>query len=1349
MKTILSLDLGTNSVGYAVLEQEFDNSHGKTLTQIKISGVNTFESSVLTQDKGVSYISKAAERRAYRSARKLISRRRTRKIELLRILIRNKMCPLSIEELNKWKKDKNTYPKNADFRSWQGSGSNPYQLRTRALDEKITLHEFGRALYHITQRRGFSNSVDLNPDADLINEKIETFKAFLKRDILSINSNESSKALIDQFIIDNEDESDSTNKEFTSFKKKIQKLISGNDFLNLSNEVFKQKISFIIDEFKNKIEVSIDSINLEIIATGSRTIGEYFNYLYNKGEKVRGKYTGRSQYETEFYKICEKQNINKNLISELHDAIFFQRKLKSQKELVGKCRYEKSKSRIPVSHPNFEIYRTLSFVSNIRYKHEGSFMPLNKDQRDSLIPLFNKREDFKFSILKEKLQRTDPNIILNYADHTKISSNSTIFQLQRIFGTDWKNEIFNRYTDRKDKKIDDVINDVWHLFHDKSVTTESKKVFAIQKLQCTELEGIGFSTISTKNIYSALSLSAINKINFWLEKGYSKTTSVFLANIPALFANDNWKLYSTQIEKDITQIITKTEEGNIQNHASLINKFITHFIENYNCSHRNFIIDETPEFKEYIITALGNNDLANEICEKVEIQLRKKSPGGQYLKSDSIQNRISEYLQKNYHISKKKLELLYHPSIEDDVQLPKKGFDGKLYLPEIKSSNVKNPRVLSAVNCIKRIINQLIKEDYIDKNTIVQVETTRELNDFNRSAFYSRINRENEKKNDEARKYLENLFSEAGLIDRDVNEKDIEKYILFMEQDGICKYTGKQISPSEFYSNNSNFDIEHTLTKGFGNHQANKTLACKTFNRTIKKTLLPSQLSNYEEILLRIQPWLTNRNKFEKLFKNNLKSKSSYESKETKDKRIQNMHYYKHLFEYWKNKCDTFTLDQIPDNFKNNQLIDSAIINKFILKYLKSVFKNTSGRKGAITAQLRKIWEVENLKDRNNHYHHALDAVISGCATKNIYELAIELTNQHREYNDRNEAIRQEIKHLLPFECGIDGFNDLMKTQIENLTVVNHQINNKSKIAKKRKRSKGESKTPIFIRGDVARHAINKNSYYGQIIHPEKKEKILTTNLTLNKDIKIEDLKKVIHQGHKNEAISIINQYGAKELNNPEYWKNKNVPKKLKTEAHFTHENSTKLKPHRDISVNGDQKYINVASSGIYCAGLYEGVNAKGKIIRKFQLLSNHEAANTLKRSNNVSLQNYFPDFIDLNEHDLKFKTVLFTGLKVILYENSPDEIWTLSKSEKNQRFYVIDSIISGYKGAIELLRHDQTGNKNLKVKGMKCKYEPYLHSSANQLNALIENVDFKCSILGEIFGIQTESKLLLEINNV
>ena len=97
MSKILGLDLGTNSIGWAIVETE--NSKEFKLLE---KGVHIFQEGVKIE-KGIEG-SKAAERTKYRSGRRLKYRRKLRKINTLKVLIENDFCPkLSIQELNDWR----------------------------------------------------------------------------------------------------------------------------------------------------------------------------------------------------------------------------------------------------------------------------------------------------------------------------------------------------------------------------------------------------------------------------------------------------------------------------------------------------------------------------------------------------------------------------------------------------------------------------------------------------------------------------------------------------------------------------------------------------------------------------------------------------------------------------------------------------------------------------------------------------------------------------------------------------------------------------------------------------------------------------------------------------------------------------------------------------------------------------------------------------------------------------------------------------------------------------------------------------------------------------------------------
>lgn len=124
----LGLDLGTNSVGWAILDVE--------QKELVNAGVRIFQEGVDRDTKGAE-ISKNATRRSARSARRSRKRRNYRKDKLLRMLIRNQLLPGDKKGLQEvFEKD-------------------PYCLRARGLAEKLDLYEIGRVLYHLNQRRGF------------------------------------------------------------------------------------------------------------------------------------------------------------------------------------------------------------------------------------------------------------------------------------------------------------------------------------------------------------------------------------------------------------------------------------------------------------------------------------------------------------------------------------------------------------------------------------------------------------------------------------------------------------------------------------------------------------------------------------------------------------------------------------------------------------------------------------------------------------------------------------------------------------------------------------------------------------------------------------------------------------------------------------------------------------------------------------------------------------------------------------------------------------------------------------------------------------------------------------------
>ena len=149
MKT-LGIDLGTNSLGWAILE----DSNGDIVDR----GVVVFPEGIDAANDTLE--TPAAIRRAKRMGRRLKFRRKMRKWMLLESLIDNGMCPMSKEELSTWKREGKYPVANRAFIDWLKSTdtTNPYADRAAAASGKVDPLVLGRALYHLAQRRGFKSS---------------------------------------------------------------------------------------------------------------------------------------------------------------------------------------------------------------------------------------------------------------------------------------------------------------------------------------------------------------------------------------------------------------------------------------------------------------------------------------------------------------------------------------------------------------------------------------------------------------------------------------------------------------------------------------------------------------------------------------------------------------------------------------------------------------------------------------------------------------------------------------------------------------------------------------------------------------------------------------------------------------------------------------------------------------------------------------------------------------------------------------------------------------------------------------------------------------------------------------
>lgn len=1034
MDKTAGIDLGTNSLGLSVR----DTDNGKNLQeQLDFFTSVVFKSGVGKGKTGE--FSFAAERTSKRSPRRLYQARKYRIWTTLEVLIKFDYCPLSIEDLDKWrrydksKNQKRQYPINADkFEKWvrldfDGDGiadySSPFQLRAELMQKQfdftkeIDRYKLGRALYHIAQRRGFRSS------------KGETIK-------------EQELAEIENFT---DTEIDVATELKKSEEKKSSKLISYMHEHNL------------------------------------KTAGCAFAHLENSGIRVRNsEYQAvRSQYKDEIKSIFEFQNdldtaseFYKRIISEKkgEGSIFYKRPLRSQKGLVGKCTLEPNKTRCPISHPEFEKFRAWAFINNIQYRKttDGDWQSLTPSQKQDLFQkkFLRTTSSFKFKEIREWLQneikdsarsypleytRIKEKGTINYKDNTNVSGCPISGRLKNLFGDNWEQHIVFSNKERVNHKTKEThkitynCNDIWHIcftfdeadnieeFAKKTLNFDDYKVKQLIRLWGAIPQG-----------YGMLSLKAITNINRFLQKGLIYTDAVLLAKLPEIF-KIKWNENEKNVVEKINEIIAENRKEksllNIANNLIANYKSLTYNTElgynekfaEYNTDYRLQPID-FDEVNKAIKTFYGEKRWVNDFTETEQKEIFEKvsnlyqqfffSQERDYYHLPKLADALAMYLYQEFpFLSQKELKKIYHPSIiEYYTPAKEQQIEDGRYLKLLGSPVIgalKNPMAMRVLHVLRNQINPLLINGTIDENTRMVVETARKLNDANMRWAIDAYQRERETENKEFEKAIKEHFPERNISDEDIDKvrlltdqqdileksehtiesekdtkkkkktdkvdpykKDVTKYRLWIEQGCRCVYTGKPINIKTLFADNQ-VDIEHTIPRSisFDNSLANQTVCYAHYNRSVKKNQIPSQLpeADYENILLRIQPWI---NKVETL-KDNVEfwkgQSKKAQDKDRKDYCIRQRHLWIMELEYWQKKVNAFTMDEVTSGFRNSQLNDTRIITKYAYHYLKTVFSKVEVQNGKYTSDFRKMLGVQSVfekKNRDKHSHHAIDATM-------------------------------------------------------------------------------------------------------------------------------------------------------------------------------------------------------------------------------------------------------------------------------------------------------------------------------------------------------------------------------------
>ena len=288
-----------------------------------------------------------------------------------------------------------------------------------------------------------------------------------------------------------------------------------------------------------------------------------------------------------------------------------------------------------------------------------------------------------------------------------------------------------------------------------------------------------------------------------------------------------------------------------------------------------------------------------------------------------------------------------------------------------------NPIVNKALHELRRLINAVIAE--YGKPDAIRIEMARDL-EMNTKRYQEFIKQQskNTKANDEAISSYQEMGQKNPhlALSKYPSKTDKLKYRLWQDQKQCCAYSGNIISKSELFSNA--IEIDHILpySESLDDSYMNKVI-CYTSENRFKGQKTP------------IDAFGGNTNKWDQITGVINKWDRSLKSK--------------------KARFFTTFADLQKRDFISTQLNDTRYIGQVAQGYLAELGADISVSKGITTAWLRHQWGLNSLigetdkKERTDHRHHAIDALVVACVDRSLYQALVntakELERSQTELN--------------------------------------------------------------------------------------------------------------------------------------------------------------------------------------------------------------------------------------------------------------------------------------------------------------------------------------------------------------
>ena len=398
----------------------------------------------------------------------------------------------------------------------------------------------------------------------------------------------------------------------------------------------------------------------------------------------------------------------------------------------------------------------------------------------------------------------------------------------------------------------------------------------------------------------------------------------------------------------------------------------------------------------------------------------------------------------------------------------------KLKLELYKKNSLRNPVVEKIINQVINLVNAIIEDPELGRPDEIRVELGRELkqNAEERKNTYTRNG-----KQDKAHKAIADiLYKELGF--KRVSRGDIEKYKLWQEFGQQSPYEpGKVIGLTELFK--GDYEVEHIIPRSrlFDDSFTNKTIAPRRINAAkdnstahdYMKSLGDETFNNYTEFIKKnyFKKDGISKGKLDKLLMAGDKIPEDFISRQLREtqyisKEIKNL-----LSQICRNVYATS--GSVTDYLKHNWGVDDALKNLNIGKYPEDQIEIIEHKDGSKTKR------IKNWTKRDDHRHHAIDALIIACTKQKYIQQLNALNQNHKTQKELKESGRK-------FDAPWDGFVNSIEKATDNVLIsfkAGKRVAtlNRNKI----KKGKGETKQVVMQETLTPRGFLHKDTVYGEV----------------------------------------------------------------------------------------------------------------------------------------------------------------------------------------------------------------------------------------------------------------------------